>query len=113
METYKFMVISGKNIESIPPISNVLVNIVLHNNEGAIPIRCGQGNPLIGLVGGKDYFEITIFNIANKIKELVKDKIVSIYLCDNNFQFEISNVTLKYEQNNIIFKTKSIIRRKK
>ena|SRR3712207_1619858 len=99
-------VIIKNNQQELEAFTNVEVDIVVHSNEGAVSIKGGQYNKLIDLVGGENYFTISLKNIAYKIKNKSNDK-VDVWFIDDIWQIQIQNVSLQYKLNDVNFETKN------
>jgi hypothetical protein len=102
MDEFKAVIIKVKGITDIPPLPDVRVHFNLVNGEGARRITGGQGNAFLGMAGGRNYYEITIFDVANKVRDKVNSKPANLVLIANDtLQYTISDVNLKYEDNNV------------
>jgi len=92
METYECLIITGKDIEPIPPIDNVVVDLKVN-------IQQNKSN----------VYDVTLYNIADKIKNLVINKSVTATLYfSKERQLEIPDIKFEYNNNNIKFTTDKI-----
>ncbi|AGK96780.1 hypothetical protein [Clostridium pasteurianum] len=93
MAVYKSIIITGKEIQPIPPIDHVLVDLKLNV-----------------LANKLNFYSVVIYNIAKKVKELVNDKTVTLTLWfDEKIQIDVPNVKLLYDNENIIISADEII----
>ncbi len=108
MDFYDILIFSN-NPDMLFPINHVRVEIILHSNEGAKPIMGGQGNPLIGFVGGKTYCSARLLDIADEIKNSnVPTRNVRVVLTNSDGQWQADGIDFKYERNDLLFESNNL-----
>lgn len=108
MEIYESILIQDVKGKLFLLLENVEANITQHINEGAIPIRGGRGNPIIGMVGGKNYISLQCFDVADKINDKFGNEKVNFYINKGNVQNQILNALIQYKGNDILVETEKM-----
>lgn len=102
MEIYKEMLIYDLKEEDVQIFKNVKIETKLTFNKNGIPVRGGQGLPLIGTVGGTNETNVTLLDISKEIRDLFLNQKVNIYLNNSEIQVKILNTFIHRKGNDLI-----------